>query len=595
MALGNTFAALTELNHFSASDTTFWAHYDEKDPPLRDDQPPYNRCMLLPLQAGDDDGPLRARAGLISDWLYQDLTSPLGRIADECRAGIAAPPSKSWSLVCQTFGMYRISWPKFAFLGHVARNLCQQLVADWMSKDAAPVREQVKAALAEEWNRLGLGGDLLLGRLQKTCEQELRQNPEEALTALLEPLTKLDAAGTDFAPAVQIMDQIDQLIGRPDDGSHTTALEEHLNAAADILSAGLAQKLGLFITGFIELSGSRLAGAEEAARQAIARLEQELQNHERLCKELAARADNAYGNIKALLASVHGNAPKSKRAAASVSTLIELIRLYPKCRYQRLLFQRVVNICVSLRGGLSDELREINYCRSRLTELLGNFQEPSVEATAEENGPWCRFLFPAGFRNVTDAAKQMLESITSEQLRGLDVRVQEFLQQQFEGLAHVCLASSNLLANLEEAMQREAEAFVEERLAGTGVADMYLAHYANEEEARDDLDAVYEAAAPGLLSAPAAPKGQFCILAAPPGPVGERFRDLARRALVDVETVSAASTNDIIFYREMPHVRLGDLEQLGPLGYEAYRQVITQKNLTPHSRADITEWRAAGG
>jgi hypothetical protein len=62
-----------------------------------------------------------------------------------------------------------------------------------------------------------------------------------------------------------------------------------------------------------------------------------------------------------------------------------------------------------------------------------------------------------------------------------------------------------------------------------------------------------------------------------------------------VETVSAASTNDIIFYREMPHVRLGDLEQLGPLGYEAYRQVITQKNLTPHSRADITEWRAAGG
>src|SRR5262249_5197608 len=140
MDAGNAFGALTELNHFSAPETTFWAHYDDAEPPIRDSEPPYNRCLLLPLPIGDDSQLLRSQAGLFADWLYYDLTTPLGRAAEECRAAVPAPPSKSWTFCCQTFGMYHISWPKSAFLRHVGRNLCQQLVREWMSKDAGAVR-----------------------------------------------------------------------------------------------------------------------------------------------------------------------------------------------------------------------------------------------------------------------------------------------------------------------------------------------------------------------------------------------------------------------------------------------------------------------
>lgn len=59
--------------------------------------------------------------------------------------------------------------------------------------------------------------------------------------------------------------------------------------------------------------------------------------------------------------------------------------------------------------------------------------------------------------------------------------------------------------------------------------------------------------------------------------------------------MTATVADDIIFYREVSCLRLADLEQLGPLGYEAYRQIIMLKNFTPHSRIDINEWRAAGG
>jgi serine/threonine protein kinase len=597
MALGNAFAALTELNHFSAPETSFWAHYDEREAPVRDPDPPYNRCILLPLPAGEDDGALRARTGLIADWLYHDLTSPLGRAVDESRAGLPVPTSKPWSLTCQTFGMYRISWPKVSLLREVARRLCQQLVRDWMSKDATPVRERVQAAITEEWSRLGLAGDALLLRLQDICEQALGQNPENTFSTVLEPLAGLDTPGADLALAADVLDQLEQLVGRPEDGagSPKAGLEEPLDAAADRLSAALAQKLGNFITGFIEESGLRLAGAEEAVRQSIAQIEQDLQNHESVSQELAIRVENARARIESLLANLLQAGGKGRRTASSVTTLIELCRCYPKWRYQSLLFQRLAKIYVSLRGGLSDQLREINYCRSRLTELVASFQQPCALTNTEESGPWNRLLFPEGFRDVTEAANQMLETITPGEFGQLDLLVQQLLQQQFAGLANICLGSSSLLLGLEQVMQGKAEEFVEGRLAGMSVANMYLAEHTDEAEAHEDLDAAFERAAPELAGTRSSTKGEICILAAPPGPVGERFRDLARRALSDVDLVTATAADDILFYREVSYLRLADLEQLGPLGYDAYRQIITLKNFTPHSRMDINEWRAAGG
>jgi serine/threonine protein kinase len=595
MAMANTFAALTELNHFSVPETTFWAHYDDSEPPLRDTGPPYERCIILPLEAGDESA-LRDRVDLIADWLYHDLLTPLGRSADECRAALPAPDATSSNLTCQTFGMYQISWPRFGFLRSVGRSLCQQLVRDWMSKDSSSVRERIKAAVAQEWNRLALTGEQLLPRLQQACADALGQNPQNALATLVEPLAGLDSQGADLAPAAQVIEQLEQLVGQPGEslGGKPGTVEEPLDAAAGVLRADFGKKLCLFVTGFIEQSGARLAGAEEAVRQLVALIEQELQKQERLGKELAARAENAYAKMKPLLANLlQGNTAKNRKAASSVSALCELIRSYPKWRYESLLLQRLANVYVSLRGQLSDQLREINYCRTRLTELQNSFAEPLPPLPEGDSNASGRLLFPAGFRNLADAANQTLEKITPQELAELDARMQQALRDQFEGLAHVCLAPANLLANLREAMQREAEAFVDSRLAGLNVAEMYLAQHSDEDEARDDLDAAFEDAAPELTGARAVPREEICIVTAPSGPAGDRFRELARSALADVELVAATGTHDIVFYRERPHLRLAELEQLGPLGYEAYRQLV--KNLTPHSRMDINEWRAAGG
>src|SRR5205807_2686362 len=47
-ALGNTFAALTELNHYSRPETVFSAHYDDRQGFVREKEPPFTRFYLLP-------------------------------------------------------------------------------------------------------------------------------------------------------------------------------------------------------------------------------------------------------------------------------------------------------------------------------------------------------------------------------------------------------------------------------------------------------------------------------------------------------------------------------------------------------------------
>jgi hypothetical protein len=121
---------------------------------------------------------------------------------------------------------------------------------------------------------------------------------------------------------------------------------------------------------------------------------------------------------------------------------------------------------------------------------------------------------------------------------------------------------------------------------------MYLTDEGRDEQARADVAEIFEEAAPRLTSPRLSRQPEVCVLGTPPGPAGERFRELVRQALPDVELTTITSTGDIVFYREIPALPLSDLEYVGPAAYEAYAQMTTVDSFTPHSRTDITEWRS---
>jgi len=598
LALGNAFAALTELNHFSTPGTTFSARYEEKEKPLSDPEPPYARTLMLQLPEGVSEESPKELFDLSADYLFRELATPLGRVTEDYRANMPSPGRQCPGPTYQTFGLYRISWPRQALQRNVARRLCQNVVQHWMSKDAGPVREAVQATVAEVWEKQELSGENLLTRLQAVCKEALGEKPETILSKMTAPLEELDTRSVEGLPeaAASLLTQFERLLGRPETnvGNRGGELDGPLNAAADALIATHSQRLATFAVRLVEQPQFRLAGTEEAMRQMIAILEQSLQNHKGLCKEFTERTTEAHGRIWSILATLQAGTPTERRKIASTtSALIELLRIYPNWRYQSLLLKRVLNIYVSLRGHLSDQLREINYCRDRLGDLRRGFENPDRNAPINEEGSCGRSVYPFGCRNLNETAKRLLEGISPRETYELDCKIQNVIRQQFTSLVHVCMTPSNLLQNLEMAMQHEAEGFVASRLADISVTDLYMAHHSNDEQIDSDLEEMFDSAAPQLNGQQIPAQSELRVLATPPGQASERFQELAQGVASELKMIAASGLNDIVFYRESPRLALAELSQLGPLAYEAYRQMSGVESFTPHSRTDISEWRAA--
>jgi hypothetical protein len=600
LTLGNACAALRELSHFARPGTTFTARYHQREAPVQDSDPPFGRCIMLPLPDETDEVATRELVEQAGLFLSRDLCSSLGRIADLGRGGLTGTPWESRGLYYQTFGLYQLSWPRHALIRSVSRRLCQRLVQRWMSKDSKPIREAVHTWVQEQWTRQELGSSVLMERLAEVSRQTFGQAPEDLFRGIVEPLLERRAAGNgrkgaDSIPPPEevavVLEQFEPLLGKPqDDGlSETPAqLIVALRTAGDKLVQEWGQKLAELPVRLIEAPEFRLAGAEEVIRQMVASIEQTLQHHEPLSKDLSTRAAEAYIRLRALL-EPPAKPSGGRRRAAAAAEFAELLHSYPKLMYQSLLLRQAGNIFLTLRGHLADEMREINFCRVRLGELQRMFEEP---ADPTESAPTKaligKHLFPAGCKDFKSAIDYVEGRLGSDALNELDVRMEAMLKKQFTALVNVCLTKANLLKNVEAAMLQTADAFVAEHLGDINVAEMFLEHHPDVPQAAEEITGYFDESAPELPADRLGGSGaELCVLATPSGPAGGRFRDLTVQAVPDVEWHSAPGDEDILLYRELTNLPLADLPQLGPVGQDAYRQMSAAEHFTPHCRCDI--------
>jgi hypothetical protein len=682
MSLGNAYAALTELNHFSAPGTTFEANYDTKEAfvtgPIADSGAPFNRCILLPMPRPRGSQLAGAVAGaaapdtqqhpqtrsrpldLIGQFLTADLTTPLGRNADlyrrehlvEAARDVTRPPG----LLFQTFGMHRVVWPRRALVKQAGRRLTRQLVGRWMSKDAGPIREQVKAWVKEQWQAQELGPEHLIAALQAACEQAVGKEPESALAALIEPAlgppsdSAVNARGVprgektkvpeplDPQVLVEVMNSLEHLLGKPTKNETVTkrpgelvtmavvagtgsappppgVLEEALRTRGQALVGKIGQKLAEMAVSLIEQPAYRLAGAEESLRQISATIEQVLQHQEQLAKEFAERALNAYEALfvvwQQLQAAAAARAARGRSAPASFP-VADLLRTYTKCRYQGLVLARVTGIYVSLRGQLSDQMQEVGFCRNRLKELCRSLEADQVpgDPSLEEGPGLGRYLFPAGMLTLEEAGDKLFNRVQAADVQELDGRLQALIREQFTALVHVCLTASNMLKSLEAVMLREAEAVLAQKLVGCNVVDMYVARHTDGEAGTaglaQEIASAFTAATPelnGLVTdVRKAHSAEVVILEAPAASLqsgAPRLLEVARQAagghpIIFAEAPAGPASDEVVFYREETCLRFADLKLLGPLGRDAYRQMNNVEHFTPHTRMDITEWQPAG-
>jgi hypothetical protein len=654
--LANAFAALTELNHFSAAHAVFSAGYElgesrPTDPLFSWKGPPFQRCQFLALPPGresvlveESDGAgltfapaVAATLSAAGRTLFAELATPLGRVADECRqqsgpaTDAAAVLTRShWvdgpgsAALFQMTGLYRLLWPRRPLLDHAAGAVCRRLVQRWISKDAKPIKETVQQWVQKKWEEHGFAAEQLISRYQQGCEQAFGKTPDTVFEAIhatvsaaLAPQTGKAGDGTlNLAVVVQTMEQLEQLVGVPEEcrttstaGESSTyepgSLESALQSAAVKVVDRHEQKLAQLVVALIENPNFRLAGAEEALRRLHAQVEEALQSQEPLANDLQQRAAAVYKRIHTLMGA--GNVPAQspsprkasfRRAPAglspTVTELLELLRSFPKCRYQALIMQRITALYVSLRGMVSDQLREVDFCRARLRELQSYFTDSTTGQTALPPGPAAgRYLFAKGCKSLEEAVRTLESSVNAAGLVELDSRMQALVRKQFKALVHVCMTSTNLLKALATAMQKEARSYLRSRLGETNAAEIYMEQFNDDPEQADqrveeDLSHAFDRAAPEVVAS--SPVSELNMLAVPASPSEQRLRELVRRAADCQTVVSVQGGDEIMVYREHTLGCLADLQQLGPAAQEAYEKMTAQEHFTPHSRADIVEW-----
>ncbi|MCI0680862.1 MAG: protein kinase [Gemmataceae bacterium] len=627
-ALAQAYAALTELHHYASGQSAFSARYHGADAAnnvqsINEASPPFERCMFLTLPATPpsalDTEAIPEPAALAGQFLYHEVATRMGKTIDAAR--------HEWRLnslsldkctTYQTFGLYRVLWPRRQIIKQAAHRLCGRLVARWMTKDAAPLVNTLAAWAQEQWDEAGLRPEALIGRHQELCEKQLRQPAERVLQGVLNPLIDIltppntgqaPPPPINVGPVLNALSSLEKLLGIPDEcrpGTPTTVtpgtIEKILDDGAGGLADDIDRQLTSLVVRLLEEPAFRLAGAEEGLRQFSRIAEQSLQGQETLTKELHDRAALLHQRIhKFLEAPQPQNLSQTntvwKFALTRKSTpgvnlgadLLELLRVYAKTRYQCLILRHISRLYVSLRGHLSDQIREVGFCRQRLSELAKLVEEKPAAAAMKSASE--KVLLPTGCAALTDAVERLHEDVTADDLLAFDAVMQTIIAKQFRALLNVCMGPSNLVRNLTPLMIQEAEAFLTPRVPEAVATEFGIHDDDAAQDRGEPLASAFDAAAP-KLGKPSAPK-EITVAAFPDTPAGHHLKEIAKEALPNVTVIDSDDRDAIVFYRELQQVSLQDLEQYGAIAQEAYRQRSAGDPTYLHTRIDITAWQLA--
>lgn len=630
LALGNTCATLTELHYYSSSKSQFLANYSKQDAPVYDEGKPFEHCYLLPLPPEGKKEETKESIQLVSELLSRQVVTALGRALHRNPTESTEDPVTGPTF--QTFGIFRLLFPRIQIVKRVANRLCERMLERWMTKDPSQARPAVTDFLENQWKySKDLTAENFIETLQSKSESILGKEAEAALNSALLPLIRKQAGSSDAATGrrahelttahmetediLQVIRAVEQLVGKPEasSGEQPGLLERAIQEASESISVRWGQKLAELPVKLIERPAFRLAGAEESIRQIVQRIEHLLQSQEPLCNELTQKATTAHSRIRSFLAQLRAEKARPQGQGLLLSDLIELLRCYGKWRYQSLILGQVTRTFISLRGHLNDELREIGFCRARLGELREHFavepnavcESPSSRAQgssasskqawySKQNNPaklpdiaYGRFLFPQGCENLAQATSQVLEALSPEDLEELEDRIQRMIRKQFRALVEVCLGTKHVTKNVEVALRRVTESFLEEWLHDNDVAELLVSQSPDGDGLKEEVRNAFEEAMPEPISRMASEPTERAILSIPGSASGDYLQTMISHSIPSVEYAGPATDNEILIYREWSQLPLTELEQLGATGQEAYRALLQLENFTPHSRMDI--------
>lgn len=584
-ALGNTYAALAELYHFQSKASRYQAAFDKMEAPITDSEAPFARIALLQLPVNAEAGPTDPVLGTAARTLYQELLTPAGRIVDTDRdKHLTENPTAVPS--CQTFGVFRLSWPRTELLATATVRLAQKLLQQWASKDATAIKEAVGEWIEQQWLNRRLSFESLVETLEATARTVLKEAPERVFDSLVDPLrTRTPSGGRlDTASVCLVFEQVIGLVGKPEaDAACSGSLAAALDQEFETHIKEWESQVAVIAATFLEVPGYRFAAAEEATRQLGQRLKRQIETLEPVRDELDRELRTIYSRLVHAIAALDatGIAATVQRKANAAEAL-ELLRVYPRKRLQWLFLDIALSSYRRLLGNVPEYLRELNGCRAALLEMSAAMAKTAASAVAPIG--LGKLILPDGCDTIDAAADTFLASFPAERLHAWEESLQSELKRKFRGLGNVCLKPAEKGPGFREWLLRRSREFLDSQLDHSDPATVFFRSRTEEGSAVKILAEAFDEAAP-TLTVPGSRPQELIVLQAPPGEEGQRLIDLTRETFPHHEIITAPLADDILFYREFPQVPFTDLPQLGPHARDAYQHL--NGDHPPHSRMDV--------
>ncbi len=642
-ALGNCYASLLELNHYSRAETQFIASYDDRNPVVRDHHAPFTRCFLLPgttaglltnrqtpVGSGIQRNPMsrtpttiphpgvRGRtpgSGTVAkpgsravpasathrhpdprtgsaamkpytdaaDLIRYNVFSPVGRTLDSNRAEkMADAPNRSVSF--SAFGLAGFDWPRAEVVARTTSRIARNVLKRWVAPNIKRAREVVPSWSANHWTQFGLDPDVIMNHLQAAAEMAVGGKIEELISLTTEPLIPKGwlARLPDPELVSVALDRLVKMFGPPSSSlkRSPTPVEAALAKATAEAAEGFELDLRSIGPALVEDPTFRVAGAEEVLRQLLATTDRLIDRYQLSAAEVDIRAQAGYECVAQY---AHHQKGMKKPPTSGFG---EAFRQFPRCRYQSLTYRHMNNLYQVVRDLLATQLADIAQCRTRMeSSTRGDPAVDELEPISE-----ARTLMPPGCGSLAEAVQRFLEVLSDADLDEIDRRVQVALEPEAGGLFNACMNATEGHSIVATTVWEETRAYLDTRLGEVDLGAMFAERFRSQALAEKAIEQAFHEAEPGWVGHGPWANSELVVLAAPPSSNASVLRDLAVRAVPVAGLPFVDSCDELRVYREYPAVPLSVLPHFGPAGAAAYQVLPEANQCSVHSRLDITQW-----
>ncbi len=473
LAVVNTYAALTELNHCGRLGSQYPGEPALDLPPRREDNVAYRDVYLIDLGESLGDEQYDNAADKLAEYLYLDTVTAATQFFSRCRElEPRHADTRNAEISVRSFGLHQYSCIQDDVVSISIEHFCRHAVECWLGGFALagdhPVLKRTNATLSQEADRtqeavyaylrgpvesliksMQLDKNALVKDASQMLDHELGQPADEFVREQLDQLLGASPPSsiTQLAQcATDVCSRLDKLLGAREADAETGrhdrgTLEDSLSAQRRRVVLDCGQTIREWLVERVECRDDRLRSAQWAAQW----ISRECRNVEQETRELHACIDReltlTQQQLDAELAG-RGRTKERERPAAIVAALEQLCRL----RFYESVASGAIKLAQGMKGQIGTIQEELTDLERELRFLANQFDVSQTLESAAENSS----------DETAESIGQVLIDNIDQLTNQLEQRFQDEIVKPVGGLRSMLMQAGDKRNNLPHVMRSAA-------------------------------------------------------------------------------------------------------------------------------------------